>query len=45
MGNNKNEVNKKHDKKGFYPKTFLCKVIFYQILMLFKFLKISYVFL
>ena len=28
---------------NFYAKTFLKNVIFYQILMLFKFLKISYI--
>ena len=45
MWKNKNEVKKKHKKKVFYAKTFLRNVIFYQIVMLFKFLKISYILL
>ena len=35
----------KHKKKDFYAKTFLCSVIFCQVLALFKFLKSSYVLL
>ena len=33
----------KNIKNGFIAKTFLYNVLFYQILMLLKFLKISYV--
>ena len=45
MQNNKIKASKKHKKKNCYAKTFLYNIIFYQILVLFKFLKISYVLL